>query len=241
MSQTSDSPVHIPDHTLVRMIGRGAYGEVWLAKNVMGMWRAVKIVRRASFTSERPYEREFEGIRRFEPVSRAHDTQVDILHVGRDDSAELFYYVMELGDDVHSGQEIVPATYIPRTLESELKEKQRLPARQCIQIGLALATALEHLHAHGLIHRDIKPSNIIFVHGRPKLADIGLVATAEEAVSFVGTEGYVPVEGPGSSRADIFSLGRVLYEITTGFSQRRFPEIPTSFGLDETDAKWPAS
>ena len=230
-------PCHIPDHTLVRVIGRGAYGEVWLAKNVMGTWRAVKIVRRESFTSERPYEREFEGIRKFEPVSRAHDTQVDILHVGRDDAAGLFYYVMELGDDVLSGQEINPETYAPRTLESELKEKQRLPARQCVDIGLALATALNHLHEHGLIHRDIKPSNIIFVHGRPKLADIGLVAEAADAVSFVGTEGYVPMEGPGSSRADIFSLGRVLYEISTGLSQRQFPDIPSSFGLDEEDAE----
>ena len=230
-------PCRIPDHTLVRVIGRGAYGEVWLAKNIMGTWRAVKIVRRQSFTSERPYKREFEGIRKFEPVSRAHDTQVAILHVGRDDEAGLFYYVMELGDDVHSGQEIAPETYTPRTLASELKEKQRLPVRPCLEIGLTLATALDHLHAHGLIHRDIKPSNIIFVHGQPKLADIGLVAEAADAMSFVGTEGYVPIEGPGSSRADIFSLGRVLYEISTGFSQRQFPDIRTSFGLDEEDAE----
>ncbi len=228
-------PCHIPDHTLIRIIGRGAYGEVWLAKNVMGTWRAVKIVRRESFTSERPYEREFEGIRKFEPVSRAHDTQVDILHVGRDDEAGLFYYVMELGDDVLSGQQIDPATYVPRTLASELQAKNRLPARLCLETALALATALDHLHAHGLIHRDIKPSNIIFIHGRAKLADIGLVAEAAVDVSFVGTEGYVPVEGPGSSRADIFSLGRVLYEISTGFSQRQFPDIPSSFGLDEND------
>ena len=228
---------NIPDHALVRRIGRGAYGEVWLARNVMGTWRAVKIVRRESFPSERPYEREFEGIRRFEPVSRAHDTQVDILHVGRDDVAGIFYYVMELGDDVRSGQQIVPATYEPRTLQSELSDKKRLSAAECLNVGLALATALDHLHKQGLVHRDIKPSNIIFIHGLPKLADIGLVAEIADAVSFVGTEGYVPVEGPGTAKADIFGLGRVLYEISTGFSQRRFPEIPTSFGQDPADAE----
>jgi len=58
-------PPSIPDHELLRRIGRGAYGEVWLARNVMGAWRAVKVIGRAQFLSERPYEREFEGIRRF--------------------------------------------------------------------------------------------------------------------------------------------------------------------------------
>ena len=180
----------------------------------MGTWRAVKIVRRASFTSSRPYEREFEGIRKFEPVSRAHGSQVDILHVGRDDVAGHFYYVMELADDTHRGQDIEPTSYVPRTLSSELKEHGRLSAQQSVATGLVAAMALEHLHAHQLIHRDIEP------------ADIGLVAEVAEDASFVGTEGYVPVEGPGSKQADIFALGRVLYEISTGFSPRKFPDIP---------------
>jgi hypothetical protein len=50
----SEPPV-IPDHTLRRPIGRGAYGEVWLARNVMGAPRAVKIVWRRQFESDRPY------------------------------------------------------------------------------------------------------------------------------------------------------------------------------------------
>ncbi len=56
----------IPDHTLLSVIGRGSYGEVWLARNVMGTLRAVKVVRRDAFDSDRPYLREFEGIRRCE-------------------------------------------------------------------------------------------------------------------------------------------------------------------------------
>ncbi|MES2572893.1 MAG: serine/threonine-protein kinase, partial [Verrucomicrobiota bacterium] len=226
---------HIPDHTLIRSIGSGSYGEVWLAQNVMGAWRAVKIVRRECFSSDRPYEREFDGIRKFEPLSRVHESQLDILHVGRDDKAGFFFYVMELGDDIRNGQQIDPATYEPYTLHSGLRERRRFPARDCMEVGIALCTALEQIHQHGLIHRDIKPSNVIFVHGRAKLADIGLVTEADEGASFVGTEGYVPLEGPGSARADLFSLGRVLYEISTGFHQKRFPDLPSSFGEDDDE------
>ena len=100
------APPHIPDHQLFRRIGRGAYGDVWLARNVMGTWRAVKIVWREHFHSEKPYEREFAGICKFEPVSRKHDSQVDILHVGRDEAAGYFYSVMVLADDCRTGAAI---------------------------------------------------------------------------------------------------------------------------------------
>ena len=86
-------PPEIPDHELLRCIGRGSYGEVWLARNVLGDYRAVKVV----------YRRSFEGIKKFEPVSRTHDSQVDILHVGRNERAGYFYYVMELADPVGEG------------------------------------------------------------------------------------------------------------------------------------------
>jgi serine/threonine protein kinase len=95
-------------------------------------------------------------------------------------------------------------------LRRELEQRGRLPFNECLEIALALATALEHLHRNGLVHRDIKPSNIIFVNGSPKLADIGLVAPADATLSCVGTEGFLPPEGPGSPQADIYSLGKVL-------------------------------
>jgi serine/threonine protein kinase len=79
-----------------------------------------------------------------------------------------------------------------------------------LELGLALAEALAHLHSHGLVHRDIKPSNLIFVNGRPKLADIGLVTDASDQCSIVGTEGYLPPDGPGTPAADVFALGKVL-------------------------------
>jgi len=235
-STTSARPIpQIPDHELLRCIGRGSYVEVWLARSALGFHRALKIVYRATFDSDRPYEREFEGIRKFEPVSRSHQSQVDILHVGRNDAAGCFYYVMELADDQQTGARIDPAQYEPKTLRSELKQRGRLPFQECRDIALALTTALGHLHKHGLVHRDVKPSNIIFVNGLPKLADIGLVATVDATCSFVGTEGYLPPEGPGSPQADLYSLGKVLYEISTGKDRREFPELPVSADANDDE------
>ena len=216
----------IPDHEVLRVIGRGAYGEIWLARSLTGAARAVKVVHRSTFENERAFNREFEGMSAFEPISRAHDGFVDILHVGRRDAAGFFYYVMELADDQHAGQEIDPVRYSPRTLHTEIAAHRSLPVAGCARIGWLLADALGALHAHGLAHRDIKPSNIIFVGGVPKLADIGLVATSGQQ-SFVGTEGYVPPEGPGTAQADIYSLGKVLYEISMGKDRLDFPGVAT--------------
>src|SRR5947208_10972564 len=89
----------IPDHELLRCIGRGSYGEVWLARNILGTYRAVKIVERKAFRDEEAFEREFSGLQQFEPVSREHDGFVAILHVSRNRAAGFFYYVMELADN----------------------------------------------------------------------------------------------------------------------------------------------
>jgi WD40 repeat protein/serine/threonine protein kinase len=222
--------VSIPDHHLIRCIGRGGYGEVWLGRNNMGTFRAIKIVHRQSFGNDRPYERELSGIKKFEPISRSHEGFVDVLHAGINEEQQYFYYVMELGDDQVSGQAIDPEKYSPRTLASRIGPRGKLPIPECFQLGLALCEALAQLHKHGLVHRDIKSENIIFVNGIPKLADIGLVADVAEARSYVGTEGFIPPEGPGSPQADVYSLGKVLYEACTGRDRQAFPELPTLTG-----------
>jgi WD40 repeat protein len=248
-------PPRVADHELLRRIGSGSYGEVWLARNVMGTYRAVKVVYRTGFEADRPFEREFAGIRRFEPISRLHESQVDILHVGR--ASDCFYCVMELADDagelpppgeVTGKQEegnhqppdgiIVPERYVPKTLRTELQRRGKLPFEECLDTALALATALENLHSHNLVHRDIKPSNIIFINGTPKLADIGLVTGLDATRSYVGTEGYIPPEGAGTPQADLYSLGKVLYEMGTGMDRHDFPEPPAFWEESTGESAW---
>jgi len=239
---------------LLRRIGRGSYGEVWLARNAVGTLRAVKVIYRANFADVRPYEREFTGIQKYEPISRSNEGLVDILQIGRNESAGYFYYVMELADDAgvsrdsprsgpHVSDDSNPggavetdkadfrtssgiriSAYEPKTLAGEIRLRERLTVKECIELGLTLNLALGHLHARGLIHRDVKPSNIIFVSGVPKLADVGLVSDIAEAQSFVGTEGFVPPEGPNSPQADLYALGKTLYEACMAKDRHEFPE-----------------
>ncbi len=116
---------------------------------------------------------------------------------------------------------------MPRTLKADLDRHRRLSAADSIKLGISLTEGLQALHQHGLTHRDIKPSNIIFIDSVPKLADIGLVAATGQN-SFVGTEGYVPPEGPGTAQADVFSLGKVIYEVSTGKDRLDFPEVDSN-------------
>ncbi len=128
----------VPDHELVSPIGKGAYGEVWLGRNVFGTLRAVKLVRRRNFAEAYPFEREFKGIQKFEPVSRTHEGLIAILQIGRGSSGAYFYYVMELGDEAPAGGKArngwagsdisthdanfgASRPYIPRTVREELR------------------------------------------------------------------------------------------------------------------------
>lgn len=235
------------EHELLRPIAAGAYGEVWLARNAIGTLRAMKIVRRDQHAAAESFEREFKGLQRFEPVSRSHHGLVDILTLGLLKDSAGFYYVMELADDVASqlsggrmpvsrlptcpneerlGHSLPALGYSPRTLRAELKARGALPANEVIALGLKLTAALAYLHAQGLVHRDVKPSNILFIDGEPKLADAGLVADMEDARSLVGTAGYIAPEGPGTPQADIYALGKVLYEAAFGKDRQEFPSLP---------------
>ncbi|MBL9199045.1 MAG: protein kinase [Opitutaceae bacterium] len=219
-------PPAIPDYELLRPIGRGSYGDVWLARGVTGVWRAVKVVWRERFADAGPFEREFKGLKEFAEVSLGESIQLALLHVGRNDAAGFFYYVMELADDAERGRAIEPATYVPLTLAELRLRRGRIAVAEAVRFGVELARVLAGLHRRGLVHRDIKPSNVILVGGVPKLADIGLVAPADSARTFVGTEGYVPPEGPGTPGADVFALGKLLYELATGLDRQEFPQLP---------------
>ncbi len=219
------------------MIGRGAYGEVWIARSVTGAMRAVKVVWREDYDYQGAFEREFEAIKKYEPVSRRHPGLVPILQVGRNDEEGFYYYVMELADDEVSGREITPEKYRPLTLAGRMKKEGRLSAAECVRHGESIGEALHFLHSSGLIHRDVKPSNLIFSDGICRLADIGLVALLGQR-SFVGTEGFVAPEGPGTAQSDIFSLGMVLYEAATGKDRLDFPDLPSTKEGDADIELW---
>jgi serine/threonine protein kinase len=218
---------HIPDYELVIEVARGSYGQVWLARSVSGAWRAIKIVQKSLFEDVRPYQREFNGIRQYESVSRGHPGLIDVLHVGCNEEKGYFYYVMELADDQVVGQDFSSADYSPRTLQSDLNARGSFPADECAYIGARLADAIHYLHEKGLVHRDVKPSNIVYVNGYPKLADMGLIAGAGFSSSTVGTLGFLPDEGSGDWRGDLYALGKVLYESSTGMDRNAFPDLPS--------------
>ena len=225
-----------PDYELFDPpFGEGAYGKVWVVRNAVNQWQALKVIYLSKFDNNTdPFDREFNGISRYKPISDKHPGLLRVDFVTRRREG-YFYYVMELGDALVPGWERNPATYKPRDLSSvrAQAENRRLPVRECIRIGIALSDALEFLHQQGLTHRDIKPQNIIFVKGQPKLADVGLTAEirpADAERTFVGTPGYMPPqpERPGTAQADIYALGMVLYVMSTGRAPTLFPEIATT-------------
>lgn len=240
VKRTEGTTPIVPDHDIVRMIGSGAYGEVWLARSVTGAYRAVKVVWREDFADEALFIREFEGVLNYEPIARDIPGLVHILHVGqhRGDNPH-YFYVMELADDAYTGIHLEPESYVPRTLQSDMKQygKRAMPLDYVLEVGCQLARALEALHAENLTHRDVKPSNIVFVNGRAKLADAGLVATSNQR-AFVGTEGYIPPEGPGSPRADVYALAKVLYEMSTGLDRLNFPALPENLPEGTEHRRW---
>ena len=98
--------------------------------------------------------------------------------------------------------------------------------RCVVDIAIMLARGLQLLHQSGFIHRDVRPSNIIFVNDVPKLADIDLVTGNNGILTSYIPRNYAAPEGSHSSRADIFSFGKTLYETCTGFPVKAYPSLP---------------
>lgn len=138
-------------------------------------------------------------------------------------------YRMEIADDRVTGMPPLDPhqPYQSKNLRTEVSDKVRFALREGLEVALALASGLAFLHEHGLVHRDIKPENIMYVSGMVKIGDISLVTYAHPTSrSDCGTEGYRPPEGHGDKQGDIYSLGKVLYEMFTGNDVKKFPELP---------------
>jgi serine/threonine-protein kinase len=103
-----------------------------------------------------------------------------------------------------------------------------LPLPQVLQLGIEIADALAHAHAHGIVHRDVKPENVLIEAGHAVLADFGIAVAGDEAADrltatgiSVGTPAYMSPEQAAAesridARSDVYSAGCVLYEMLTG-------------------------
>ena len=225
------------DYEIFHSLGQGAFGKVWLARNAVNQWLALKAVYLARFDSIKPYELEFNGIRKYKPVSDKHPGLLRIEFVSKQKEQGYFYYVMELADALDPGWEQNPSKYQPKDLAKLLDRMpgRRLPLRECLRIAIILAEALEYLHSQSLAHGDIKPQNIVFLNGNPKLADIGLVNDVPQPGQIPtvrGTPGYMAPEAVGTPQADIYALGMVLYVMFMGNNPEAFPSIATTLSED---------
>jgi len=209
-------------YELLRPIGRGGMGEVWLATEV-------HLRRKVALKLLPPdLTRDTTRVRRFQQEARAasalNHPNVCVIHA--------------LGTTA-DGQHYIAMEHVEgRTLRARLVG-ERLTIREALDIGIQIASALAAAHASGIVHRDIKPENVMLrPDGFVKVLDFGLAkltlpaesdvtevtqtAFRTEAGSIVGTVAYMSPEQargqPMDARTDIWSLGVLLYEMVAGRS-----------------------
>ena len=209
----SDDPAHlgrIGPYEVVEVIGRGGMGVVLKGLDPsLNRFVAIKVLApelATSASARRRFAREGQAA-----AAICHDHVVAIHAV--DASGGLPYLVMQ---------------YVAgKSLQERIDQTGPLPVEEIVRIGMQAARGLAAAHAVGLIHRDVKPSNILLENGveRVKLVDFGLARAADDASLtqsgvVAGTPQYMSPEQAGGEpvdhRADLFSLGSVLYALCTG-------------------------
>jgi serine/threonine protein kinase len=224
MSGDGRPPSGIPDIELIRRIGEGGFGEVWLATNsTTGQLRAVKVIPLRPAGRTDPASREIMSLIRLEANLRIqHPNLLVIHHVGKTD--EHFFYFMDPADDVSGKPASSDPGYEPATLRSRLG-RGSLPPEECWRYARQLLAGLACLHEAGMVHRDVKPANCLFVGGELKLGDFGLLIEEGHQISRVGTQPYMPPDGQMGPRADVYAAGLVIYEMLAGQPVSRFPRL----------------
>ena len=217
---TADAfPTRFGRFEVVDVLGRGAMGVVYRARDAaLGRTVAIKTVALSGSSEERDAHEA-----RFLQEARAagsisHPAIVTIYDVGRE------------GDTAFIAMELLEG----RDLRALIAEG--LTPMQSLEIAATAAEGLAHAHAHGIVHRDIKPGNImVLADGRVKIMDFGIAHVHEPMVKtqtgvLLGSPQYMSPEQivgqPLDRRADVFSLGLVLYEMLTGVKPFQGEDIP---------------
>ncbi len=199
-------------YRVIKVLGKGGMGVVFRAEDPqLQRHIALKVMRSRMASDQASRERFLREARAAAQIE--HDHIIAVYHVGEDHGVPYLAMPLLQGE----------------TLESRLEKERVLPIPEALRIGREIAAGLAAAHARGLIHRDIKPSNIWLEagSGRVKILDFGLTRLAQENVQLtkagyiLGTPSYMAPEqvqsgNPVDGRCDLYSLGVVLYRMTTG-------------------------
>jgi serine/threonine-protein kinase len=203
----------VPGYRLMRRLGRGGMGEVYLACQLFPTPDealrpvALKTIRPDLMTSREHRERFIEEVKKAARLEHPH--VVRTLHVGPTEG--LLWFTMPL---------------LPGGSLAGRVAGTPLPSRPAAELLLPVVRAVEYLHAQGLVHLDLKPANVLLDgEGRPQVADFGMARLLPaDGASYVtqdlgGTVSYMApeqVDGRVSTSCDVYGLGAVLYEMLTG-------------------------
>jgi tRNA A-37 threonylcarbamoyl transferase component Bud32 len=191
-------------YRLVCLLGEGGMGNIYIARHTqLNRHVAIKVLRKELATKKDAVTRFFQEA---DTINRLrHPNIIESIDLV-EDVVDGAYCVLELlrGPDLKT-----------RLAEGELETKSVL------DIGAQIADALSAVHALGIVHRDLKPENLIILDGeRVKLIDFGIAQIGQQSGSAVGTAAYMAPEQaagkPVDGRADVYSLGVLLFEMITG-------------------------
>src|ERR1051326_2324495 len=205
--------VKLGRYEIVRELGKGAMGVVYLAKDpLIGRLVALKTIRAARGDDDETREFQQRFIREAQAAGILNHPVIVTVH--------------DIGQDEPSGTNFIAMEYVEgQNLKEILAQGRPLSFDEIGDIAAQVAEALDFAHSKGIVHRDVKPANIIVIDGnRAKITDFGIAKIASggnltTTGQFLGTPNYMAPEqikgAPVDGRTDIFSLGICLYECLT--------------------------